>query len=172
MEAVGSSSVRTDVVSVETMPRPTAKPPRVRFTEVLSGGAQALVTGAQAALQTLPGAPMMAVAVRSSTANVSPTSVGSPIGGPTSPHLTLSSNASPEGPGGSSAPSVITGSASSSVGGGDGSLEGSIAQEQQMNLYYLQIQEQVNEQNRTYSALSNVLEVEHNTAKTAIGNIH
>jgi hypothetical protein len=58
------------------------------------------------------------------------------------------------------------------VGGGDGSLEGSIAQEQQMNLYYLQIQEQVNEQNRTYSALSNVLEVEHNTAKTAIGNIH
>jgi len=41
-----------------------------------------------------------------------------------------------------------------------------------MNLYYLQIQEQVNAQNRTYSALSNVIEVEHNTAKTAIGNIH
>jgi hypothetical protein len=30
----------------------------------------------------------------------------------------------------------------------------------------------VNAQNRTFTALSNVLEVEHNTAKSAIGNIH
>ena len=41
-----------------------------------------------------------------------------------------------------------------------------------MTLYYLQIQEQVNEQNRVYTALSNVIEVEHNTAKAAITNIH
>jgi hypothetical protein len=47
-----------------------------------------------------------------------------------------------------------------------------MAQSEQMNLYYLQVQEQVNAQNRTYTALSNVLEVEHSTAKSAIGNIH
>jgi hypothetical protein len=54
----------------------------------------------------------------------------------------------------------------------DGSVESSIAQSQQMNLYYLQVQEQVNDQNRAFTLLSNVLEVEHNTAKSAIGNIH
>ena len=36
---------------------------------------------------------------------------------------------------------------------------------------YLQIQEQVNAQNRTFSTLSNVLKAEHDTVKTAIGNI-
>ena len=47
-----------------------------------------------------------------------------------------------------------------------------MAQAQQQNLYYLQVQEEVNAQNRTFTALSNVLEVEHSTAKAAIGNIH
>jgi hypothetical protein len=55
---------------------------------------------------------------------------------------------------------------------GDGGIESVMAQDQEMNLYYLQVQEEVNAQNRTFSALSNVMEVEHNTAKTAIGNIH
>jgi hypothetical protein len=40
-----------------------------------------------------------------------------------------------------------------------------------MNLYYLQIQEAVNSQNRSFTALSNVLKAEHDTVKTAIGNI-
>jgi hypothetical protein len=40
-----------------------------------------------------------------------------------------------------------------------------------MNLYFLQIQEAVNQENRTYSALSNVLKAEHDTVKNAIGNI-
>jgi hypothetical protein len=47
-----------------------------------------------------------------------------------------------------------------------------MAQSPQMNLYDLQVQEQVNAQNRTFTALSNVLEVEHSAAKSAIGNIH
>jgi len=173
MNNVGSSSVRTDVVSVETTPRPTATPPRVRFSDVLSGSAQALVSGAQAAIRTLPGSPLMAVAVRSGGATVPSVSSGVPATGSQAltPHAGISA-VLPEGPGGS--PTAVGGISvgTSSTGTGDGSLEGSIAQEQQMNLYYLQIQEEVNAQNRTFSALSNVLEVEHNTAKTAIGNIH
>jgi hypothetical protein len=87
----------------------------------------------------------------------------------------------PEGPGGGALGSGIgavvgvTGSGVSGAGApgaSDPNIEGSLAQAQEMNLYYLQIQEEVNAQNRTFTALSNVLEVEHNTAKSAIGNIH
>jgi hypothetical protein len=66
----------------------------------------------------------------------------------------------------------MTGTGSAPSGGDGTNLEGTLAQQQQLNMYYLQIQEQVNEQNRTFTALSNVLEVEHTTAKAAIGNIH
>jgi hypothetical protein len=52
-----------------------------------------------------------------------------------------------------------------------GSIEGSLQQSQDLNLYYLQIQETVNAQNRSFTALSNVLKAEHDTVKTAIGNI-
>jgi hypothetical protein len=72
-------------------------------------------------------------------------------------------NNSPEGPGG--------GSASPTATGGDASIESSLAQTQEMNLYYLRIQEEMNAQNRTYSALSNVLKAQHETVKNAISNI-
>jgi hypothetical protein len=85
------------------------------------------------------------------------------------------SGSSPEGPGGIASPgdvSLGTGAGDSGGAGAGGALESSMAQAQAMNLYYLQVQEEVNAQNRTFTALSNVLEVEHNTAKSAIGNIH
>jgi len=169
--------IRPDVVSVQTTPRPTPTPVRVQFSEVLAGGARAIVRGAQAAVSVLPGSSLMAVALRggSTAALASPGTIGasafsSPTGG-----LGISAAAiSPEGPGlaagiGGGSPGVAGGAAGAA---GDGGLESSLAQEQEMNLYYLQIQEQVNAQNRTFTALSNVLEVEHNTAKAAIGNIH
>jgi hypothetical protein len=149
--------VRPDVVSVETTARPTA--PRVPFGDVLAGGARALVGGAQSVVQSLPGSPLMAVAVRPGASMLLPTAM----------------TTTPEGPGGGVTGTVSGTSAvaAGSTGGtGDDGISQTLAQDQQMNLYYLQIQEQVNAQNRTYSALSNVIEVEHNTAKTAIGNIH
>jgi hypothetical protein len=149
--------VRPDVVSVETTARPTA--PRVPFSDVLAGGARALVGGAQSVVQTLPGSPLMAVAVRPGTTAILPSAMST----------------TPEGPGGAVVGALGgTGSvaAGSTAGTGDDGISQTLAQDQQMNLYYLQIQEEVNAQNRTYSALSNVIEVEHNTAKTAIGNIH
>ena len=39
------------------------------------------------------------------------------------------------------------------------------------NLYYLQLQQQIQDENRTYSTLSNVLKARHETVKNAIGNI-
>jgi len=171
-------SSRADVVAVQTQPRPTATPARVRFADVLAGGAQALVRGAQAAVNAIPGAPLAAVAVRGGgrASSANPSSGVADLGSLRSA-VTL---ATPEGPGG-----VVGGSALVNVGGmsvglggvsaggiSDGGLESTMAQSEQMNLYYLQVQEEVNAQNRTYTALSNVLEVEHSTAKSAIGNIH
>jgi hypothetical protein len=151
--------VRPDVVSVETTARPTA--PRVPFSDVLAGGARALVQGAQSTMQSLPGSPLMALAVRPGAAAIAPSALG----------------ATPEGPGGSTATygTTTAGALGTTDGTGtasDQSMQATMAQDQQMNMYYLQIQEEVNAQNRTFSALSNVIEVEHNTAKTAIGNIH
>jgi hypothetical protein len=137
---------RPSVVAVPTAPRPTPAPVRVRFSEVLAGGAQALVRGAEAAASVLPGGPIAAVALRG----------GSSV---------TSALTTPEGPGG-------TATAGTPATPADGGLESTMAQSEQMNLYYLQVQEQVNAQNRTYTALSNVLEVENNTAKSAISNIH
>jgi hypothetical protein len=166
------SSYRPDVVSVQTAPRPTPTPARVQFSEVLAGGAQALVRGAQAAVSVLPGGPLAAVALRGGGG--SGTLDFGLSGGP-SVASAASLNGLPEGPGGASATGTSLGTGSATSGATDpsnASIESSMAQSEQMNLYYLQIQEQVNAQNRTFTALSNVLEVEHSTAKSAIGNIH
>jgi hypothetical protein len=158
-----------NMVAVPTAPRPTPTPVRVQFSEVLASGAQALVRGAQAAASVLPGGPIAAMALRGGSVD------GSSPG--TVPHLSTTGSTvsaatvgtTPEGPGGT--PAAPLGTTASGAAGDDG-IQSSMAQSEQMNLYYLQIQEQVNSQNRTFTALSNVLEVENNTAKSAISNIH
>jgi len=175
-----SSTSRADVVAVQTQPRPTATPMRVQFADVLAGGAQALVRGAQAAVSAIPGAPLAAVAVRGGGSSAAGGAL-SGLGGLRSVASSVTVG-TPEGPGGTTAglgaSLVGVGGTSAGVGGAstgstsDGGLESTMAQSEQMNLYYLQVQEEVNAQNRTYTALSNVLEVEHSTAKSAIGNIH
>ena len=160
--------IRADVVSVQTAPRLTPTPARVQFSDVLAGGAQALVRGAQAAVNALPGSPLAAVALRAG---------GSGPTGTTALDLTnvrsstsmASVGVTPEGPGGAAGSVGLPGGTSTPS---DGGIESSMAQAEQQNLYYLQVQEEVNAQNRTFTALSNVLEVEHSTAKAAIGNIH
>ena len=176
------SPFRGNVVAIQTTPRPTQSPVRVQFSDVLAGGVQALVRGAQAAVSVLPGNPIAAVAVRGGTQ----ARVGSlaTLGGVRALASNPSGGVAPEGPRGVSGAVGLTniggisagiGSAvagSGVSGASDGGIESTMAQAQEMNLYYLQVQEEVNAQNRTFTALSNVLEVEHNTAKSAIGNIH
>jgi len=174
-----SISARPDVTVATTQPRVTPTPARGAFKQVL---AQSLVRGAETAMKVLPGGPLMAVAVRGSAGAAA--SLGIPLGGigaqPT--------RGAPEGPGGASIRSGgvanaainatgITGTGAAGTPGatgapgGDAGIEASLQQSQEMNLYYLQIQETVNAQNRTFSTLSNVLKAEHDTVKTAIGNI-
>jgi hypothetical protein len=170
-------AVRPDVAAVESAPRPTPTPVRVQFSEVLTASATSLVRGAEAAVSRLPGSPVMAVALR---------------GGPGLPGGTIQAHAAglavangggvslaAEGPGAGGV-GIGTGSVAPRIDGGfggptsgvDGSVESSLAQAQDMNLYYLQIQQAVDAQNRQFTMLSNVLKAEHDTAKSAIDNIH
>jgi hypothetical protein len=147
---------RPGVTTVTTAPRPTPTPVRVHFSQVLAG--------AESVVRSLPGGPTMAIALRGGSASV-PMSMSRPMG--------AGSVGTPEGPGGNPAgvPGVTPGAAGTGAAGADGGVEQSLAQSQEMNLYYLQIQEAVNAQNRSFTALSNVLKAEHDTVKTAIGNI-
>ena len=164
-----SISARPDVTVATTQPRVTPTPARGAFKQVL---AQSLVRGAETAMKALPGGPLMAVAIRG--AGGSAASLGIPMTGTGSSGR---GGASAEGPGGGvrsgAAALTATGAPGSGTpaGGTDGNLESSLQQSQDMNLYYLQIQEAVNSQNRSFTALSNVLKAEHDTVKTAIGNI-
>ncbi len=164
---INGTGPRPDVTAVATAARLTPPPVRVRFSEVM---ARSVVSGAESALRALPGGPMMAVAIRGAGASASTMSITRPFGGGGG----NAALANPEGPGGVGVGAGGLGGVG--VGGspgapGDGSLESSLQQSQDMNLYYLQIQEQVNAQNRSFTALSNVLKAEHDTVKTAIGNV-
>jgi len=164
--------VLSDVVTVPSVVRPTPTPARVSFGEVLSKSASTLVAGAQAAMEVLPGGALVAAAVRGGASSNG--------GVPSSPMLaggfgTNVTNAQAEGPsaiGGSSVGGGFgTGTAGSS-GVGTGSFDSSLQQSQEMNLYFLQIQQAVNAQNETFTTLSNVMKSESDSIKNAIGNLH
>lgn len=155
----------SEISYVTSAPRVTPTPPNVKFAEVLAAQAGTLARSAESAMRSLPGAPIVALALRGPAGVAAPpllaTRGGSiPIGGAG----TGGGGASAEGPGGS-APGV------GASGGADAGIESSLSQSQEMNLYFLRIQEEMNAQNRTYSALSNVLKAEHDTVKNAISNI-
>jgi len=157
---------RADVIATDSAPRVTP-PSGVPFREMVTRGAGALLRGAEAAVSALPGAPIVAAAVRS----------GGGVGGVASPSLNI-----PKGGAvsfsGSPSPAAVSGSAESPTSAATGgpaaessSVEGALAQSQEFNLYYLQLQEQLAAENRAYSAMSNVLKARHDTVKNAIGNI-
>jgi len=170
---IAPGGTRLDVVATDSASRvtPTSGIP---FQDILTGGAGALLRGAQAAISALPGAPIVAAAVRPGGAAVPtvPSPVPAPsLGGVPSGTLGFPSAAVP----GASTP-AISGTAESPTAAAGGtsetaSVEGALAQSQQFNLYYLQLQEQLSAENRAYSAMSNVLKARHDTVKNAIGNI-
>ncbi len=165
-----ANAARPDIVMIESSARPTPTPARVSFSQVLAAGVSGIVQGAELAVSKLPGSAMTAAAVRGGMTAMSAPGVS--IGG-------MPANATAEGPGGIAASAIGTlggGLGSIGIGGTpadpSGSIDASLQQSAQMNLYYLEIQQQVDAQNRTFTTLSNVLKTEHDSAKSAIGNIH
>jgi len=168
----GIPPVRSDVVTVPSAARPTPAPVRVSFGEILAKGASTLVQGAEAAMEVLPGGPLVAAALRGSTG------IGN---GPTTPMMSSGLgnhpfNSSAEGPSAMGGSSVGGGFGGGGTGTGTGtggapSMDQSLQQSQEMNLYFLQIQQEVNQQNQTFTTLSNVMKSEADTIKNAIGNL-
>src|SRR5580692_7107503 len=108
MDALSNSSAvrNPDVVLVDSSPRPTPRPARVAFSDVLAAGANSVAQGAQLAVSAIPGSAVTAAAVRGGGSG-SPMTVGTPAG------LTA------EGPGGSSSSlGALSGVGSSGSGGG------------------------------------------------------
>jgi hypothetical protein len=170
----GIPPVRSDVVTVPSVARPTPTPVRVSFGEVLAKGASTLVAGAEAAMESLPGGSLVAAAIRgggSSVGNMGPASTMSATG---HGNMGLATNAEgPTGIGGSSVGGGFGGGTGMGTGTGvaSGSLDQSLQQSQEMNMYFLQIQQEVNAQNQTFTTLSNVMKSEADTIKNAIGNL-
>jgi len=177
-----------NVTTTISAARITPTQPKIPFAEVMG---QTAVVGAEAAMRILPGGPVMAAALRTGGAQAlgaarpapvapmqtlsqplgqssfsPPSSLASPTVGPTvNPAVSAAAASAAEGPG-AVAPSGSAGTAGSGM-----NIDGALAQSQDMNLYYLRIQEQVNAENRSFTTISNVMKAEHETVKTAIGNI-
>jgi hypothetical protein len=149
---IDPSPTRTDVTRTNSASRVTPSSD-VPFRDMVARGTGALVRGAEAAILSLPGAPIVAAAVR-------PGGGGGGAGGVTSAAVTGTAESPVGGTSGAAAPA-----------GEAGSVEQTLAQSQEFNLYYLQLQEQLSAENRSYTAMSNVLKARHDTVKNAIGNI-
>jgi hypothetical protein len=172
MDSRITSAARPDIVLVESSVRPTPTPTRVSFGQVLAAGAGGLVQGAELAATHLPGAPLAAAAVRGGSTLMSLSLPN--IGGAAITAAEGPSAAASGGAGGASLLPTPGGSATSVAGTGDSSasIDASIQQSAELNMYYLQVQQEVDAQNRTFTALSNVLKTQHDSSKSAIQNIH
>jgi hypothetical protein len=151
---VTSNGPSTGVVATSTAPRTTPAVTRP-FNQVMGASASAVVAGAEAAVQGLPGGPLLAAAMRpAGSGMVAPGTGDLRAEGLTGTAAALSDQAS-----------VTSGGAANS------GVEATLASSADQNMYYLQLQERISAESRAYSALSNVLKARHDTIKNAIGNI-
>lgn len=115
-----------------------------QFAEVLRRGTQVLAHVAGAVVNNMPGGEIVSAAVQEGVDNVTESSTGS----------TTSSN----------------NSSTNEENSQDEAWR--LTQEtQEFNLFYLQLQEELAQENRRFSTLSNVLKSQHDTVRTAINNI-
>jgi len=154
---IGTGGSSTGVTAAPSAPRVTAAPAQP-FKAMMSAGANAILSGAEQAVTRLPGGPILAAALRPSAGDVGAAQTGAG----TAAAL------------GSSTPEGTAGTAG--LGGGtaaaeNGGVEAALNQSANQNLYFIEIQERISAESRSYSAISNVLKARHDTVKNAIGNI-
>jgi hypothetical protein len=158
---IGTGGPSTGVSALESAARVTA-PPGQPFKAMMSAGASAIVSGAEQAVTRLPGGPILAAALRPTAAQVGPAQTGSA----TAANL---GSFTPEGTAGTAG--LGSGSPASAAGAEGGGVEAALNQSANQNLYFIEIQEKISAESRSYSAISNVLKARHDTVKNAIGNI-
>jgi hypothetical protein len=154
---IGSGGPSTGVSASSSAVRVTA-PPGQPFKAMMHAGAQAILTGAEGAVTRLPGGPILAAALRPA-----PTPAGN--------GAVSQGSMAPEGPAGSQPILGGAGGAAGVPGAEASGVEATLSQSVNQNLYFIEIQERISAESRSYSAISNVLKARHDTVKNAIGNI-
>jgi hypothetical protein len=144
-------------VRVEQARRRQTGPEPSTFRDVLAGTTEVLMSGAAIAARVM-GAPALAAAVAGASVSAGASIASSSGGG---------------GPGPEGALAAAAGTAV--AGGAPGSELATMAamqrESQMFNLQLLELQEQVQQENRRFTTLSNVMRAKHDTAKAAVSNI-
>lgn len=143
------------VAATRTAPRvtPVAGQP---FRSIMQAGARAVVDSAETAVLRLPGGPVLAAAFRAEPPRL----------GTTSSALTATANDE------LTDPDAAEGPAPNGTSNSDWNPDAlAVSADGEQNLYYLQLQQQISDESRKYTALSNVLKARHDMLKHAIDNI-
>jgi len=177
--SLSSTAGEGEVVVEPTRPRQTERPSSP-FRDVLASGTAILVRGAEVATSVAAG-PVMAAAVRETGMAAAGALAGTgPARGPgvmatagtataaTTATATTTAAAVPSG-GTSNVPASLM-----SAGGDQSDLATMQAMQREsqvFNMQLLELQEDVQQENRRFSTVSNVLRAKHDTAKAAVSNI-
>jgi hypothetical protein len=158
---------------VVVAPTTDRKTERGRFENALRGAAQGvagtITQSLSLAAPFIPGGPVLAGAIRGA-ASPQPSALGATTGGAGGARGSVSA---PGAQGAGAVGSAVT--AAASAGSEGDMLEATRAlqaEAQSFNLQYLQLQESMQRESREFTAVSNVMKVRHETAKTAIQNVH
>jgi hypothetical protein len=163
---IGTGGPTTGVSAAPSAARVTAAPGQP-FKAVMSAGAAAILSGAEQAVTRLPGGPILAAAFRPGPGDL----------GPVQHTPAVAASAGSLTPEGSSGTANATGAVAGATavpgagGGENGGVEAALNQSANQNLYFIEVQERISAESRSYSAISNVLKARHDTVKNAIGNI-
>lgn len=162
---IGSGGPGTGVTATASAARVTAAPGQP-FKAMMSAGKSAILSGAESAVTRLPGGPILAAALRPSAGDFGPAQTSATGAGGLGGASGVGSS-TPEGTAGTAG----LGSGAGPAGGESGGVESALNQSANQNLYFIEIQERISAESRSYSAISNVLKARHDTVKNAIGNI-
>jgi len=142
---------------VEPTHQRQTQPPATPFRDLLATSVSVLSTGAEVATS-IVGGPILAAAVHSAGSNLAQGISGQPTGpvaGLGAGPATASALTNPEGGGGTDM----------------AQMQAMQKESQVFNLQLLQLQENVQNENRHFTTVSNVLRASHDTAKAAISNV-
>ena len=150
---------------------------RTSFGDVLSTGlsksANTVMSAGNMAAPFIPGGAVLSAAITGLGSLKSAQSGGSAAPGSTG--LT-SSSGTPVGGSSSSSSSTMNSVESLAAGGSEGAIMMQATREmqemnQQFNLQYLNLQQDMQQENRKFTAISNVMKTKHDTAKSMIQNV-
>jgi hypothetical protein len=128
--------------------------PATPFKSVLSASTLAVLNGADAAVRRLPGGEVLSAAVRPGAVGVAPSASNNGLAA-----------AGAAGP--STSPTDPTATGVATTGG----IEDALARQSQDAMFYLNLQMQMQDENRYYTTMSNTMKARHDTVKNSISNL-